>query len=67
VDGNIGFACGVNGTGVVGRTDDGGISWTPQTVPNGTPLNDIFFVDRFRGWVVGDNGRILHTGNGGNP
>jgi len=62
-----GFACGTNGTGIVLRTDDTGVTWTPQAVPNGTPLNDVFFVDEMRGWVVGDNGRILHTGSAGRP
>ena len=60
-----GYACGTNGTGIVLRTDDGGQSWSPQVVPNGTPLHDVYFVDSLRGWVVGANGRILHTGNAG--
>ncbi len=60
-----GFACGTNGGGIVLETVNGGANWSSLTVPAGTSLNDVFFVDDLRGWVVGDNGRILHTSSGG--
>lgn len=29
-------------------------------------FNDVFFADEKNGWIVGDQGKIIHTGNGGN-
>jgi photosystem II stability/assembly factor-like uncharacterized protein len=63
----IGFAVGLNASALVLRTDDAGVTWSPQTVPVPTTLRDVYFVDELRGWAVGDNGRIVHTGSGGNP
>ena len=62
-----GFAVGFNGAGLVLRTDDSGVTWLAQTLPVSTTLRAVFFVDGLRGWVVGDGGRILHTGSGGEP
>jgi photosystem II stability/assembly factor-like uncharacterized protein len=62
-----GFAAGFSGTGLIGRTDDGGVTWATQLAPVSTTLRDIYFVDALRGWAVGDAGQILHTGSGGNP
>lgn len=67
LDAAQGWAVGENGTGIVLRTGDAGLTWTPQTAPTGTPLNAVFFLDALRGWAVGNNGRILHTGTGGAP
>lgn len=61
------FAVGFNGSGLVLRTDDAGATWQSQPVPASNPLNAVFFVDALRGWAVGDNGRIVHTGSGGTP
>jgi photosystem II stability/assembly factor-like uncharacterized protein len=36
-------------------------------VPVPTTLRDVYFIDELRGWAVGDNGRIVHTGSGGKP
>lgn len=54
------------------HTNDGGKTWTTQfTEPAGTKfgfetrLIDVFFLDKQSGWVVGSNGLILHTKNGG--
>jgi photosystem II stability/assembly factor-like uncharacterized protein len=63
---STGYAVGWNGTaGFVLRSDDGGATWAPQTVPSAYPLRGVFFVDERRGWSVGDNGAIRHTATGG--
>jgi photosystem II stability/assembly factor-like uncharacterized protein len=60
------YAAGSNaGVGAVLRSDDFGVTWTPQTPRSQYPLNATFFVDRQRGWVVGNNGTIRHTARGG--
>jgi photosystem II stability/assembly factor-like uncharacterized protein len=60
------YAAGSNaGVGAVLRSDDFGVSWTPQTPRSQYPLNAAFFVDRQRGWVVGNSGTIRHTARGG--
>ena len=61
------FAVGFNGSGLVLRSGDAGVTWLPQSVPVPTTLRDVYFVDQLRGWAVGDNGRIVHTGSGGRP
>jgi len=61
----IGYAVGVDGTGAILRTDDGGGSWQTQTANSQFQLNDVFFIDAQRGWAVGNNGTILHTAHGG--
>ena len=41
-------------------------TWSTQVVSGTyTGLNDIFFINSTTGWVVGDNGTILYTTNGG--
>ena len=40
-------------------------NWTSQTSGGTTKLNDVFFVDSLLGWVVGDDGVILNTKDGG--
>ena len=62
-----GYAVGFNGTGIVLRTDDAGLNWSSQSMPVSTTLHGVYFVDALRGWAVGDGGRILHTGTGGQP
>lgn len=52
------------------RTTDGGTNWTTQYTYNGTSQDSsgfdfVFFTDVNNGWVVGDNGKVLHTTNGG--
>jgi photosystem II stability/assembly factor-like uncharacterized protein len=65
VDG-VGFAVGTNGlAAVVLRTDDVGATWQLQSPRSQFKLNHVFFVDRLRGWAVGDNGTIRHTARGG--
>lgn len=50
--------------GKVLRTDDGGSGWWLQVAPGGAP-EDIDFADSQHGWVVGRNGFIAATTNGG--
>lgn len=59
------YACGWYGD--IFRSVDGGRIWKEleSPVPSSTILRSIFFVDDFIGWVVGDNGTILRTTNGG--
>lgn len=40
-------------------------TWTAQTSPVTSRLNDVYFVDNMNGWAVGDNGVILNTSDGG--
>lgn len=48
------------------KTTDAGDHWTPQFVDNTDgELNAIQFTDADHGWVVGRNGKIFHTVNGG--
>ena len=64
----VGFAVGDQGNGLVLRTADGGATWgTPQISNAQFRLEDVFFVDAYRGWAVGRNGIIVHTGTGGAP
>ena len=43
-------------------TDDGGISWKPQSASNGNSLlQDVFFSSSNNGWIVGHEGTILQT------
>ena len=60
-----GFAVGANGSGLVLRSIDNGVSWSPQVVSTAGQLNDVWFVDGNRGWAVGNAGRIIHTATGG--
>jgi len=46
-------------------TLDGGNLWIKQKYDFNNNLYDIFFVNDFLGWAVGENGIILHTTNGG--
>ena len=64
---STGFVVGYNGVGAVLRSDDGGKNWQSQTSNSQSRLNDVYFVDRQRGWAVGQNGTIIHTGTGGLP
>jgi photosystem II stability/assembly factor-like uncharacterized protein len=49
------------------RTEDGGLTWEPCTVPSGYVIHALHFVDENEGWAVagGYSGVILHTKNGG--
>lgn len=60
-----GYAVGFNATGSVLKTEDGGLSWSPQISNTGRQLNAVYFVDTQRGWAVGTSGTIIHTALGG--
>ena len=48
------------------KTTDGGTNWTPKYVDNTAgELNEIQFTDSTHGWVVGHNGKIFKTVDGG--
>jgi photosystem II stability/assembly factor-like uncharacterized protein len=61
----IGYAVGTNGPGLILKTVDGAVSWSPQISNSAQALNDVWFVDPLRGWAVGTGGRIVHTAKGG--
>ncbi len=73
VDANNGWVVGNHG--IILHTTNGGATWTSQTtdavrnaLAPGDPaitLESVHFVDAMNGWVVGHNGTILHTINGG--
>lgn len=54
-------------SGYAWRTEDFGRSWRSQGLP-GTPigLGDIAFADALHGWIVGRQGLVLATTDGGN-
>lgn len=62
---STGYMVGYNGTGIVLKTQNGGTTWSPQVANSAQRLNDVWFADAERGWAVGDGGRIVHTGRGG--
>jgi photosystem II stability/assembly factor-like uncharacterized protein len=74
VDSQHGFAVGVGESNVnldwvpvIIATNNGGASWSPQSVPAGTTpgLTDVAFTDVNHGWVVGEQGTVLMTSDGG--
>jgi len=65
VDDFVGYAVGNNGSGLVLKTLNGGVTWDPQIANTSQYLRDVWFVDTLRGWAVGAGGRILHTARGG--
>lgn len=58
----IGWACSANGR--LHYTTDGDTIWY-MTEASEYNLRDMVFVDEDKGWIVGNNGLILHTSNGG--
>ena len=53
----------VGTSGKMLKTFNGGVTWI-DTVISTRSLTDVFFLDRIRGWVIGDN-VIIRTTNGG--
>jgi photosystem II stability/assembly factor-like uncharacterized protein len=64
-DALIGYAVGFNNSGLILKSEDGGVGWTRQVSNTSRRLNDVWFVDPLRGWAVGDAGAIVHTSLGG--
>ena len=63
LDENIGW---ILAGGHIYFTSDGGQNWQYLDLPSGVyKTNDLFFVTPYVGWVVADNGIILHTISGG--
>jgi photosystem II stability/assembly factor-like uncharacterized protein len=50
-------------TGILMGTNDGGVTWVDLNLPG--IKRDIVFSDSLNGWIVGDQGLILHTTDGG--
>jgi photosystem II stability/assembly factor-like uncharacterized protein len=47
-------------------TNDRGLTWVNQTVPDATdPVADVYAVSATNVWAVTDNGKLLHTTNAG--
>ena len=57
------YTCGSGG--MVFKSSDGGDTWSDQSAINNYELNSVYFYDERNGFVVGDNGTILFTSNGG--
>lgn len=51
--------------GIILLSDNDGIEWQQAASPVSVTLTAIHFVDRSHGWVVGHDGVILHTTDGG--
>jgi photosystem II stability/assembly factor-like uncharacterized protein len=64
-DALVGYAVGFNSSGLVLKSENGGLGWTRQVSNTSRRLNDVHFVDPLRGWAVGDAGTIIHTALGG--
>jgi photosystem II stability/assembly factor-like uncharacterized protein len=56
--------CWAAGGGSIVRTIDGGVTWL-ETIQTGSPLLSIDFWDRNNGWVVGWDGQMKHSTDGG--
>ncbi len=67
VTANIGYLVGTNyGESIIFKTVDGGVSWT-VLYRDSTPFSfqNSYFLDAQTGWVVGTQGRIWFTSDGG--
>ena len=72
---NVGYAVGWGsggggiGDGIIVKTIDAGENWTVQTLDTNVSINttlfSVHFPDTNTGYIVGANGTILKTGNGG--
>jgi hypothetical protein len=55
----------VSDQGYIYRTINGGNTWTTDSSGTWNTLYSVFFTDSTTGYVVGQTGTILKTGNGG--
>jgi photosystem II stability/assembly factor-like uncharacterized protein len=53
--------------GNVLRSTDSGNTWSMQIFTSTEMLNGVSFIDDYTGWIVGNNGIIFKTTNGGVP
>jgi len=58
------WVCGSPGS-IVLHSADGGVNWRALPTGQALPLNDLRFIDKKRGWMVGAQGVILATRDGG--
>lgn len=71
IDSDTGYLAGYvvsNATILYGifKTTNGGISWGRQVLPSMKDrINALFFSNSINGWIVGENGKVFHTTNGG--
>jgi photosystem II stability/assembly factor-like uncharacterized protein len=78
INNNIGWVVGTRSwyvppmghqTGIILRTEDGGITWEVQNLPaNAIPFSYLLgvdFTDQNNGWVSGASGLIIHSTDGG--
>ncbi len=67
VDRSIGYVAGAEeGKGSVHKSIDGGQTWAEKPLGGDYPiLRGLNFISANEGWVVGDDGFIAHTTNGG--
>lgn len=63
---NEGFICGGLHEGFIAKTEDGGQSWQEIPYDDERRPTSIYFVDEQTGWVIGRDGLVLSTTDGGN-
>ena len=62
IDQDTGYLCGSN---YLLQTIDGGKTWISKPCFPAMHARAIFFTDKLKGWIVGEDGMIFHTENGG--
>ncbi len=55
----------LSGSSIILQTTNLGENWASQFSPTNNWLGDVYFVNAFTGWAVGNNGAIIKTTNGG--
>jgi photosystem II stability/assembly factor-like uncharacterized protein len=63
LDSGVGFV--VGDAGIVVKTTDAGMTWSPLTSGTTNALYDVYFFDATQGVAVGEQGLILRTTDGG--
>ncbi len=58
-----GFTAGT--TGQIYASTNGGTNWVSKSSGTTQDLRSVSFIDAFTGWIVGDQGTILYTSDGG--
>lgn len=65
VDGHDAVIIAAGLRGVVLRSEDAGASWKQVDMPVSSDLTSVFMLDDHHAWMVGHDGLILHSDNGG--
>jgi photosystem II stability/assembly factor-like uncharacterized protein len=57
----------VGGGGTILFTEDAGVSWKQASIwgKSETKLNSVFYLNKYTGWAVGEEGKIFQTVSGG--